>query len=350
MLDMKQLWQRLLVRSDGWLLGLAAALVLPVYLVVSVGYGLSANGRLGAGLAKLPPAMVDGLPENATQRWSAGQLIAPRVDDSIRAARANLQRNLDSRGGQATVEGEQAVAVRAAMRELRVGVTARFLGYEQLICLVLTAWTVLMIARRWQDVSGAQRRLAEKPVELKPGEVVTPKDAKRLQAALLTFEDQQGESGLSRTIYRCLKRFETAQDVAAAEAVVQSQSSVLADEMDSGLSLARYAAWAVPSIGFIGTVRGIGAALSLADSPNNLPDIVGYLAVAFDTTLIALLLSIVMMLVVHLFQKVFESYSLNLAKTCERLVLSHLHVPLHEPIAAARDEVRGEAVAARAGA
>lgn len=346
---MKKLWQRLLGQSDGWLLAVAAGLVLPVYLVVSIGYGLSANGRLDAGLERLPPAMVEGLPENAKVRWSIGQLLAPRVDDSIRAARANLQRTLDGQAGLATVEGEQASAVREVIGSLGVGVTARLLGYEQLICLVLAVWTVLMIGRRWQDVSAAQRRLAEKPVDLKPGEVVTPKDAKRLQAALLTFEDQRGESGLSRTIYRCLKRFETAQDVAAAEAVAQSQSSVLADEMDSSLSMARYAAWAVPSIGFIGTVRGIGAALSLADSPRNLPDIVGYLSVAFDTTLIALLLSIVMMLVVHLFQKVFESYSLDLGKTCERLVLSHLHVPMHEPGSVARDTAQHEPVIAATG-
>lgn len=30
-----------------------------------------------------------------------------------------------------------------------------------------------------------------------------------------------------------------------------------ADEMDSEMSMIRYIAWAIPSIGFVGTVRGI---------------------------------------------------------------------------------------------
>jgi biopolymer transport protein ExbB/TolQ len=37
-----------------------------------------------------------------------------------------------------------------------------------------------------------------------------------------------------------------------------------ADRLDSELSLLRYIAWAIPAIGFIGTVRGIGNALAQA--------------------------------------------------------------------------------------
>lgn len=318
--------------GDGWLLLVAAAAVLPIYLALSTLYGTAASHRLRTGAEKVPAAMQAEFAPGALAGWSAAELLNPRVDDRIRAVRSQLQRRLDGAAGVPAATGDDATAVTAALDRLRPGILARALGYEQLVCTVLAVWAMLMIAARWREVASAQRRLEERPLTLQPGEIVTPDDTVRLQAQLLSFEDEHGESGLSRTMYRCMKRFQTARDVAAAEAVVRSEADAIVDDIDSGLSLARYAAWAIPSIGFIGTVRGIGAALSLADSPANLPDIVGYLSVAFDTTLIALLLSIVVMLVVHLFQKHFEAYATLLARRCERLLVSHLHVPAdHRP-------------------
>ena len=63
------------------------------------------------------------------------------------------------------------------------------------------------------------------------------------------------------------------------------------------LSFIKYISWAIPSIGFIGTVRGIGEALSQAAEAID-GDITGMttsLGVAFNSTFTALLLSIMLM-------------------------------------------------------
>jgi len=63
------------------------------------------------------------------------------------------------------------------------------------------------------------------------------------------------------------------------------------------LSFIKYISWAIPSIGFIGTVRGIGEALSQAAEAID-GDITGMttsLGVAFNSTFTALLLSIILM-------------------------------------------------------
>ena len=66
---------------------------------------------------------------------------------------------------------------------------------------------------------------------------------------------------LPRALLAALYRFgatRNVQDVSdAARGVCQSE----ADRLDSELSMVRYIAWAIPAIGFIGTVRGIGDAL-----------------------------------------------------------------------------------------
>jgi len=333
--------------SDGRLLAAAIILTIPLYVLVSAGYGLSAGARLKNALDSLPPPIVEALPESAKVGWSVRQLLDPQVDDAIRSARAQLQRKLDGASGAAALDAADAAKVRGVLTSgLTVGFLARALGYEQFICYILTVWTMLMISRRWTDVTAEENRLAERPVDLQPGEIVYPDDAVRLEAEVLSFEDPpRGPSALSRTLFSCLRRFETSRDVAAVEAVVRAQTQSIVEEIDSGLSLSRFAAWAVPSVGFIGTVRGIGQALSLADSPNNLPDIVGFLAVAFDTTLIALLLSIAMMLAMHLFQKAFESYASRVSRRCEELLVSHLSVPLQQ-LSRARSQV-SDGVAAR---
>ena len=61
--------------------------------------------------------------------------------------------------------------------------------------------------------------------------------------------------------------------------------------------------WAIPSLGFIGTVLVFSMFCKAAISPEEIELITGLLSVAFDTTLIALLLSIISMWFFHNIQK-----------------------------------------------
>jgi len=73
----------------------------------------------------------------------------------------------------------------------------------------------------------------------------------------------------------------------------------LYDTFQLELSFIRYISWAIPSIGFIGTVRGIGDALSKADEAisGNISNMTESLGIAFNSTFVALLLSILLTLV-----------------------------------------------------
>ena len=61
--------------------------------------------------------------------------------------------------------------------------------------------------------------------------------------------------------------------------------------------MVRYITWAIPSIGFIGTVRGIGDALGQAYKAveGDISGVTVSLGVAFNSTFVALVLSIIMM-------------------------------------------------------
>lgn len=70
------------------------------------------------------------------------------------------------------------------------------------------------------------------------------------------------------------------------------------DTQQQDLSFLKYISWAIPSIGFIGTVRGIGEALSRSAEAisGDISNMTESLGVAFNSTFVALLISIVLML------------------------------------------------------
>ena len=92
--------------------------------------------------------------------------------------------------------------------------------------------------------------------------------------------------------------------------------------------MVRYIAWAIPSIGFIGTVRGISNALGQAHRAvqGDIAGVTESLGVAFNSTLIALVISIVIMFFMHQLQLIQERLVLDTHTYCDQRLLSHLQV------------------------
>ena len=84
--------------------------------------------------------------------------------------------------------------------------------------------------------------------------------------------------------------------------------------------------WAIPSIGFIGTVRGIGVALQRADQAlqGDISGVTSALGVAFNSTLVALFISILLMLLIHLLQGGQEGLILRLQTFCREQLIDKL--------------------------
>ena len=98
------------------------------------------------------------------------------------------------------------------------------------------------------------------------------------------------------------------------------------------LSLVRYVAWAIPSVGFIGTVRGISEALGQADMAiqGDISGVTSSLGLAFNSTFIALLLSIGLMLLVHLLQSRQETLIIDIEDWVTKKVIGLMKTPTSE--------------------
>ena len=113
---------------------------------------------------------------------------------------------------------------------------------------------------------------------------------------------------LPRSLLSALRRFSSTRSIQDVSNTTHTISENEAERLESELSMIRYISWAIPSIGFIGTVRGIGEALAQADKAvqGDIAGVTQSLGVAFNSTFIALLISIFLMFLVHQLQLLQE--------------------------------------------
>ncbi len=109
--------------------------------------------------------------------------------------------------------------------------------------------------------------------------------------------------------------------------IFSRRMETLERHVESSYSMLRYVAWAIPSLGFIGTVMGIGSALSLVDlAMEDMSLVTQPLGLAFDTTLIALTESIILMFFLHTTQNKEEELLNTIDLFCQEKFIINLRL------------------------
>ena len=198
--------------------------------------------------------------------------------------------------------------------------------FEQEACFVLALWAISLMGYKALQTTQERRILQLDLVPLNQGTSILPEDTREYSRPIQALsEDQQGFL-LPRALLTALHRFRSTrniQDVSnAIRAVCESES----ERLDSELSMIRYIAWAIPSIGFLGTVRGIGQALGQAHKAvqGDIAGVTQALGVAFNSTFVALLISIIVMFLMHQLQLAQERLALDSEEYCDVKLVRHL--------------------------
>jgi biopolymer transport protein ExbB/TolQ len=109
--------------------------------------------------------------------------------------------------------------------------------------------------------------------------------------------------------------------------VLNSTLELMAHRVDLRYQLLRYLSWAIPTVGFIGTVVGIASALGFINPDDmQMARITSSLAVAFDTTVIALLESAVVVFLLNMVQKEEELAVNRAGGYCLKNLINRLYV------------------------
>jgi biopolymer transport protein ExbB/TolQ len=111
-------------------------------------------------------------------------------------------------------------------------------------------------------------------------------------------------------------QLQTSRSLDQAVAVINSSLELIQHRVDLRYGLIRYIAWLVPTLGFIGTVMGLGASLAGVPKDGNISlyEIAHTLSLGFDCTMVALVESAVLVFLLHIVQEK-EEISVNLAGT-----------------------------------
>ena len=204
---------------------------------------------------------------------------------------------------------EQTIAAAADpdyVRERRVWILIKDL--EQEACFILGIWALAIMGYKTVTLLAERRLLDVDLVPVAEGMRILPEDTREFARQIEAMPEESQRMLLPRALLNALRRFSTTRNISDVSSSTRDIFESEADRLESELSMIRYISWAIPSIGFIGTVRGIGEALAQADKAvqGDIAGVTQSLGVAFNSTFIALLISIFLMFLVHQVQLLQE--------------------------------------------
>lgn len=200
--------------------------------------------------------------------------------------------------------------------------------YEQEACFVLMFWATAIMGYKAKRAFDEKRMLNQPILNVAEGTSILPEDTRELSRPVQSLPPAQQQLLIPRALLTALQRFGSTRNVSDVSQAVKETCESESERLDSELAMVRYIAWAIPSIGFIGTVRGIGEALSQAHRAveGDIAGVTVSLGVAFNSTFIALVISIVIMFFTHQLQLLQERVVLDTQSYCDVRLIRHLRV------------------------
>lgn len=226
------------------------------------------------------------------------QVIRPRAEAAIEAARLAGQ----------SVSREWTVILK---------------DWEQEICLVLLVFCAIRILMRMWALASEQYLFGVDIFE--EADTGTAPLADRLDELEALPAEMTGTQ-LMGALQASLRRYRITGDVQNTSDAIQTSVEALGIRFEADNAMIRYIIWAIPSIGFVGTVRGIGQALSQADAAlaGDIAGMTASLGTAFNSTLVALLASLVLMLLLHALQRAQDRRLIDIQTYCEEFLLKRI--------------------------
>jgi len=198
--------------------------------------------------------------------------------------------------------------------------------FEQEACFILMLWAMSLMGFKAFLAVRERQVLQMDLIPINEGTSILPEDTREYSRPVQALPVEQQSLLLPRALLTALHRFRSTRNIQDVSSSVKSICESESDRLDSELSMVRYIAWAIPSIGFLGTVRGIGQALGQAHQAveGDIAGVTQSLGVAFNSTFVALLISIVVMFLLHQLQLSQERLVLDAEDYCDNRLIRHL--------------------------
>ena len=200
--------------------------------------------------------------------------------------------------------------------------------FEQELEVIHFVWAMLIIGYKGLLVRRERKFLDRELIHVPEGIKVLPEDAKDYARQLEGLPEENKPMLVVRALQRTLDRFAATRSIRDSAETSRAVCDSEADRLDSGLAMIRYIAWAIPALGFIGTVRHIGDALLQANQAvgGDITSVTSSLGIAFNSTFVALSLTIILMFFLHQLQQAQEGFVHDTDHWIDQHLIRHMQV------------------------
>lgn len=208
-------------------------------------------------------------------------------------------------------------------------------GPEQAACYFCFVWASLILLTRSLEVRRQRKAFHLDLLPTDEGARILPEDARPLSRKVDAITSRFGPSILGNMVRLGLNKYAVSKSAPDVAEVVRNQSDTEASRFVATMGTVNYLAWAIPAIGFLGTVRGLAGGMSMAGSQEAelakfIKQATDQLGIAFDCTFVALALSLVLMYFLHNVQRSEETLVIDCQDYCQEHLLLRLYDPKPE--------------------
>lgn len=213
----------------------------------------------------------------------------------------------------------------------------------------LSMWAVSILFFKWRKLALQKKALR---ISILPGAndfVLSPTTVDDVFNRIYDATDDPRHFVVLNRVVIALANLKNLGRVTDVDEILRSQAENDEIAMETSYSLVQGFIWAIPVLGFIGTVLGlsaaigsfgdvIGSASELSEITSSLKGVTAGLAVAFETTLEALVAALVIQLAVTFLRKSEEEFLDHCREFCHRNVVNRLRMTPFDPLEASDPE------------
>jgi biopolymer transport protein ExbB/TolQ len=218
-------------------------------------------------------------------------------------------------------------------------VTELFLGrgITPFFIVFLSTWSVAILLLKFSKMRFQKRALNLNVVPHVYDFVLAPATAKDILDRMYSLVDDVKKFVLLNRVERALSNLSNIGNVSDVSEMLSSQAENDEDRMESSYNIVKGFIWAIPVLGFIGTVMGLSSAIGrfgdvvqtskdFTSITASLQNVTSGLSVAFDTTLIGLVAALVIQLVLTALKKQEEQFLDQCKEYCHANIVSKLRL------------------------
>ena len=209
---------------------------------------------------------------------------------------------------------------------------------------VMTAgWSMAILFFKWLKLRMQRQCLGMRVVPENPEFVLTPHTVDDVFERMGILVDDPRQFMLMNRITIALSNLKNLGRVSDVDEILRSQAEADEAVSESSYILLGGFLWAIPILGFIGTVLGLsiaigqfGVAMTAAGGAPEalmpaLKNVTGGLAIAFDTTLVALVFALIIQMLVTFLKKAEQEFLDSCSEYCSRNIVNRLRLlPFHD--------------------